>query len=136
MFPLTQVNHKDCEIGLGQHSMATYRYELIEYLPQMFTYGFIVMSQKPESITSFDALVFPLDSYTWYFTFISSMGILILLVIIQKCWIQASGQKPSNGWLFQGDMSYLSAISALEELANDILNKSLPRHCAFSHSCC
>ena len=109
LFPLTQVNHKECEIGMGQHSMVPYRYELIEYLPQMFTYEFTVMSQKPKPIISFDALVFPFDSYIWYFTLISSMGILIVLTIIQKCWIHASGQKPSNGWLFQGELSFLSA---------------------------
>ena len=100
------MNQKDCELGIGQHSMAPYRYKFIEYLPHMFTYQFIVQSQKPEQIISFEALLLPLDNYTWCSTLISSLLVLVLLVIIQKCWTLASGQKPPNGWLFQGDVSW------------------------------
>ena len=100
---LQQVNKKLCEIGIGQHSMSPYRYELIEYLPYMYTYVFSVLSRKPEQIISYDALIYPLDNYTWYFTLSSSMAVLLLLIFIQKCWAHASGQKIPSGWFFQGE---------------------------------
>ena len=86
--------------------MAPYRYKLIEYLPHMLTYVYKVQSKKPKQIISFDALIYPLDSYTWYLTLTSSMVVLLLLIFIQKCWTHASGQINPSGWLFQGDMSY------------------------------
>ena len=85
--------------------MVPYRYELIEYLPHMFTYIYEVQSKKPEEIISFDALIFPLDNYSWYFTISFTMAVLLLLIFIQKCWTHASGRQPPNGWLFQGNMS-------------------------------
>ena len=90
--------------------MAHYRYELIEYLPQMFTNNFEVQSKKPEPIISLDALIYPLDSYIWYFTLTSALCVLLVLIFIQKCWNQASGQKPPNGWLFQG-ICYVMCLS-------------------------
>ena len=68
----------------------------------MYTYFFEVQSQKPREIISIDALIYPLDQYCWYFTLSSSAAILILLIIIQKCWDHANGQKSPEGWLFQG----------------------------------
>ena len=100
---ITQVNRKVCEIGMGQHAMTLYRYELIEYLPYMFTYLYEVQSKKPEQIISFDALLYPLDNYTWYFTLSSAAAVLLLLTIIQQLWTHASGQTPPDGWLFQGE---------------------------------
>ena len=82
--------------------MTPYRYELIEYLPHMLRYDYDVQSQKPEQIISFDALIKPFDSYTWYFTLTFSMAVLFLLIIIQTCWAYASKQEPPSGWLFQG----------------------------------
>ena len=71
----------------------------------MYTYLFEVQSQKPQQIISLDALIYPLDNYTWYFTISSATVVLLLLIIIQKCWNYASGQNPPNGWLFQGILS-------------------------------
>ena len=83
--------------------MVPYRYELIEYLPHMFTYIYEVQGYKQEPIISFDALIFPLDSYSWYFTISSMTAVLLLLIIIQNLWTHASGHKPPNGWFFQGE---------------------------------
>ena len=59
----------------------------------------------PQQIISYEALVYPLDNYSWYFTLFSSTAVLFTLILIQKCWDNASGQKPPNGWLFQGELS-------------------------------
>ena len=83
--------------------MVPYRYELIEYYPQMFTYFFNVQSFRPKPIVSLDALIYPLDGFGWIFTVSSMISVLTLLIIIQKLWTHASGQTPPNGWLFQGE---------------------------------
>ena len=90
--------------------MVPYRYELIEYVPHMFTYIYEVQGYRPKPIISFDALKFPLDNYSWYFTLSSMIVVLLFLIIIQKLWTHASGHEPPNGWLFQGEASYLMWI--------------------------
>ena len=71
----------------------------------MLVYVYDVQQQKPQQIISYEALVYPLDNYSWYFTLFSSTAVLFTLILIQKCWENASGQKPPSGWFFQGDMS-------------------------------
>ena len=101
-----QVNQKDCEIGVGQHAIISKRAKLIEYLPWMFVYINGVQSKKAEQISNtLDTLIFPFDKYIWLFTITFTMAVFILLIFIQKCWIHASGQKPPDGWIFQGDIA-------------------------------
>ena len=79
------------------------RYKLIQYLPWMFDYKFEVQSRRPEAITSYDALIYPFDKYIWYFTSSSMLVVFFALLIIQKCWVHASGKRLPTGWGFQGD---------------------------------
>ena len=83
--------------------MVPFRYERIEYVPHMFTWYFNVQSYRPKPIVSLDALIYPLDGFGWIFTFSSMISVLLILIIMQKLWPHASGQKPSSGWLFQGE---------------------------------
>ena len=101
-FSVQQVKKKYSEIGIGQAAYAHFRYQLIEYLPRMFDYRFVVQSKKPEAIVSFDALTYPFDKYIWYFTSSFSLAVFALLILIQKCWVHASRKKPPYGWVFEG----------------------------------
>ena len=102
-----QVNRKDCEIGVGQHAIISKRAKLIEYLPWMFVYINGVQSKKAEQISNtLDTLAYPFDKYIWSFTASFTMAVFLTLIFIQKCWVQASGQKPPDGWIFQGDIRY------------------------------
>ena len=83
--------------------MVPYRYELIEYVPHMFTYIYEVQGFRPKPIVSFDALIYPLGGLGWIFTVSSMISSLLVLIIIQKLWAHASGDKPPNGWIFQGE---------------------------------
>ena len=76
----------------------------------MYVYYYVVQSQKPRPIVTFDALYYPVDGYIWCFTVSSAIAVFLLLVIIQKCWNHASGRKPLDGWLFQGILSILAGI--------------------------
>ena len=68
----------------------------------MFQYRFLVQSKKPEAINRFDTLFYPLDKYVWFFIVSSVLAVFITLIVIQKCWMLASGENPVNGWIFQG----------------------------------
>ena len=86
------------------------RYKIIDYLPSLFVYDYLVISQKPQQIISLDALYYPVDKYTWCFTITSAIAVLLLLVMIQKCWNYASRQNPLEGWLFQGILSIIDYL--------------------------
>ena len=101
-----QTHLKIAEIGVGQATIAPYRYAKVDYLPWIYNYEFEVQSARPTPVVSFDTLIFPFDKYTWYFTISSSIGVFTLLVCIQKAWTYASGTKPIDGWMFQGNLSF------------------------------
>ena len=100
-----QVHYKMAEIGLGQATIVPYRYGLIDYLPWIYAYGFEVQSRRPEQILSFDQLTVPFGKYVWICTASFTIAVFLTLVLIQKCWTYASGEKPAGGWLFQGKIS-------------------------------
>ena len=102
---LIQVHTKQSEIGIGQATIVPYRYNLIEYLPWMYLYNFEVQSQKPQQVVTYDALTIPFDNITWGLLFGFSVFVFSFLVFIQKLWIHETGEKPPNGWMFQGNIT-------------------------------
>ena len=104
IFHLMQVFTKQSEIGIGQATIVPYRYKIIEYLPWMYLYNFEVESQRPFPITTYDTLTYPFDNWTWGLLSGFSAFVFLFLVFIQKLWMQTTGEKPPNGWLFQGNI--------------------------------
>ena len=105
-YAIQQVNEKNSEMALGQASYFHSFYQMIEYMPYVYTYTFVAQSQKPAAIISFDTLTYPFDKYIWYFTISFSMAVFTLLISIQQCWIHTSKMKPPHGWIFQGMYIY------------------------------
>ena len=99
-----QVHTKESEIGIGFTVVTLFRYKFIEYLPWMNFYNFEVQSKKPEEIVSYDALIYPFDKYTWYFSSLSTLVVFLVLITTQKCWVYASGTRLPIGWVFKGDI--------------------------------
>ena len=108
VLPPLQVFTKQSEIGIGQATIVPYRYKMIEYLPWMYLYNFEVESQRPFPITTYDTLTYPFDSWTWGFLVGFSAFVFIFLVFIQKLWIHTTGERPPNGWIFQGNLTLSS----------------------------
>ena len=101
-----QAYTKRSEISIGQTVITPGRYELVEYLPWMYTFEFIVQSKRPEAIgVSYRALILPFDKYIWYFIGTSMLAVFLVLITIQKCWVHASRKSPPTGWVFQGDIN-------------------------------
>ena len=93
---------KETEIGVGQASIVSHRYKKVDYLPSMFLNEFLVQSKKPDPIGKIDTLIYPLNKFCWYFMISSIITIFMTLIFIQKWWMIASGERPSNSWIFQG----------------------------------
>ena len=83
--------------------MVSYRYDLVNYLPWMYVYEFLLSTSKPKEIASLGTLWYPFDGYVWAFIGVCTTAVLVLLRIIQKLWIQASGSEAIQNNLFQGD---------------------------------
>ena len=101
-YAVQQVHQKDTEIAIGQIWYHNFFGQLIEYLPSMYVCTFLVQSQKPTAIISYDTLSYPFDKYLWYMTILFSTSVFILLIFIQKCWIHATMKKSHNEWIFEG----------------------------------
>ena len=104
------MHKKGTEIGVGQASIIYYRYMNVDYLPSMFLNAFLVMSKRPRAIGKIDTLIYPLDKSCWYLMVSSIFAIFIALILIQKSWIIASGERPTNTWIFQGTVLYMDKV--------------------------
>ena len=71
----------------------------------MYLYNFEVESQRSFPIVSLDTLTYPFDTWTWVLLAGFSTFVFLFLVFIQKLWIHTTGEKPPNGWMFQGKMA-------------------------------
>ena len=45
-----QVSTKQTELGIGQTSYVSYRFKVVDYLPWMYVYEFIMQSKRPDPI--------------------------------------------------------------------------------------
>ena len=79
---------------------------IVDYLPSMYLYSFLVQSKRPEAIGSYDTLIYPLDKYCWYLVISSILAVFITLIFIQICWMFSSGERPSSTWIFQGHKKF------------------------------
>ena len=77
---------KESEIGIGQTLLLAYWYDLVSYLPRMYTHEIYIATKEPKEIASYETLSFPFDTYVWY----SILGVviieLVILVTIQRVW--------------------------------------------------
>ena len=53
-------------------------------------------------ISSFMALVYPLDLFTWIFSLLSTIVMFLILIIMQKLWSHESGEAYLPEYLYQG----------------------------------
>ena len=97
-----QVSEKNCEIGLAQATFASHRHQHVDYLPWMYFYEFVLGSRKPLEISSFIALVYPLDYFTWILSLLGTIVVFLILIIMQKLWSHASGETYHLDYLYQG----------------------------------
>ena len=93
---------KQTELGIGQTSYVSYRYKVADFLPWMYVYEFIMQSKRPDSIQSYETIIYPFGHWVWAFALIFTIVMFVVLTAFQLCWSKASGEPNPRGWLFQG----------------------------------
>ena len=83
-------------------SFAGYRHLHVDYLPWMYFHEFVIIARKPSEISSFMALVYPLDLLTWILYLLGTIVIFLILIIMQKLWSRVSGEAYFPEYLYQG----------------------------------
>ena len=87
---------------MHQVSFTSHKNQYVDYLPWMYFHEFVIVGRKPLEISSFMALVYPLDFFTWIFSLLGTIVMFIILTIIQKLWSHESGEAYLPEYLYQG----------------------------------
>ena len=99
---LSKVATKQSELGIGQANLADYRYEVVDFLPPMYLYEYIMKTKRPDQIDTYDTIVYPFDAYIWIFILFSMMAQLLALFVMQNVWSITSGAKKPRDYIFEG----------------------------------
>ena len=83
---------KQSDIGIGQASMMAYRYQVVDFLPYMFSYEFLIMTGKPIQTPAYETLIHPFDRYIWIFIFAFILFVSCALTAIEKVWLLGPGR--------------------------------------------
>ena len=97
-----QVSTKQTELGIGQTSYLSYRFNVVDYLPWMYVYEFIMQGKRPDPIQSYETIIYPFGYYVWAFAFAFTVATLVVLMGFQWCWSKFSGEPNPTGWLWEG----------------------------------
>ena len=89
-------------MGIGQPNFADYRYKIVDYLPAMYMYEYIMISQKPKEIASYDAIIYPFDLYTWVLTICSVLAELLIFIFAQSLWSYMHGNTDPGDQILEG----------------------------------
>ena len=75
---------------------------MVDFLPAMYMYEYIMLSKRPDQIASYDTIVYPFDAYIWIFITISMIAQFLALFIMQNVWSISSGASNPKDYIFQG----------------------------------
>ena len=89
-------------MGIGQTSYVAQRYEVADFLSWMYYYEFSIESKRPDPIVTYETLIYPFDNWTWFFAFIQTIAVFVVLIIFQLLWRISSGEPNPQEWLFEG----------------------------------
>ena len=89
-------------MGIGQPNFADYRYRIVDYLPAMYMYEYIMASKKPKEIASYDTIIYPFDAYSWLATICSILAEFLVLVFAQNLWSYMCSNTTPDDYVYQG----------------------------------
>ena len=89
-------------MGIGQSSFSAYRNKLVDFLPNMYIYEFVMQSKKPHVMASFDTIIHPFDSFTWIFSLASMLAVFGTLLLMQNRWLRVRGQSNNVNFMYEG----------------------------------
>ena len=91
-------------MGIGQPNFAAYRYRIVDYLPAMYMFEYIMSSKKPREIASYDAIIYPFDSHTWVFTTCSILAEFLVFIFAQNLWSFMNGNTNPGDYIVEGHL--------------------------------
>ena len=68
-----------------QASFLHYRFQHIDYLPEMFAYRLNLMSREPAPIASYETLMMPFGPETWALIVASVVAIMASMALASAC---------------------------------------------------
>ena len=75
---------------------------MVDFLPAMYMYEYIMKSKRPDEIATYDTIVYPFDAYIWILITISMMAQFFALFVIQNVWSSTSGNSNPKDYIFEG----------------------------------
>lgn len=88
-----QTNDREVDLGLTQEQYMSDIFRLNDFLFQVGEYNFNIVSAIPKTTLGFTTMLKAYDIYTWMFIGISVMGMMVMMVVIEKvshAWIETS----------------------------------------------
>ena len=71
---------KQTELGIGQTSYVSFRFKVVDFLPWMYVYEFIMQAKRPDPIQSYETIILPFGyCHVWMlfqYNHINTYGIL------------------------------------------------------------
>ena len=93
-------------MGIGQINLADYRYRIVDYLPAMNMFEYVMGSKKPGEIASYDTIIIPFDNYVWSFIFGCICAQFLLLVMMQHLYSNVTGTSNPTDFIYEGLLTH------------------------------
>jgi hypothetical protein len=59
----------------------------------MFVYEFVIETQMPQEVSSYDTLIIPFDNYIWSFVISLTLVEVIFLMVLEFLWQNTTGTR-------------------------------------------
>jgi hypothetical protein len=79
-------------------------FSVVDYLPYMFAYEFIIESAMPKEVASYWTLIYPFDNYIWSFAICLTVLEIIILMIMELIWFDATGLHSTKYYVYEGNV--------------------------------
>ena len=97
---------KESELGIGQTLLLTYWYNLVGYLPRMYTHELFIGTKQPKEIASYETLSFPFDAHVWASILAVVIIELVILITIQRVWCIGLEEGLTLNLIYEGSMNH------------------------------
>ena len=85
--------------------MPARRHKMVDYLPYMHTYKWVLQSRRPKPVASYVTIVKTYDNYTWGFNILSLVVKFFLLLLVQNMWSKVSGGANPQDYIYEGQQA-------------------------------
>ena len=88
-------------MGIGQANLIDYRYRIVDYLPAMYMYEYIMASKKPKEIATYTN-TYPFDSYSRLCIICSIFAVFLTLILAQNLWSFMQSSSNPDDYIYEG----------------------------------